>query len=243
MKSMKTETSAEIYQKHLIEERSDYEHARQLYLKRRVFRTYDRLMRLFSRQALSGRVLDAGSVRGEFVEVCRENGLEADAVGIETGINFEQDSFPFLSESFDVVCANSVIEHLHDPTMFFKEIHRVLKKDGHVILVTPNWPYAAREFYDTYTHVQPYSVNSLRTALKCNGFRVQATVPWLVDKGDLLWKIPEPYSFLLAALLPFSGLNTSRWVPKVLKGNSKTLLALARKKPHSGSDSSGRTEG
>ena len=227
---MELETLAAKYQKHLIDERPDYEHSRQLYLKRRVFRTYDRLLRLFSSQPLEGCVLDTGSASGEFAEVCREHGLETETVGIENDINFERDPFPFPSNLFDVVCSNSVIEHLRDPSNYLEEINRVLKPCGHIILITPHWPYAAKEFYDTYTHVQPYSARSLRSALQCHGFKVQAMVPWLVEKGDFFWKIPPPYGFLVAALLPFAGLNQSRWVPALLKGKSKTLLALGQKK-------------
>ena len=226
---MSAPSQANYYQDHLLRDRADYDHDYQLYLKRRVIRTFDRLMRLFAGRPLAGRVLDTGAARGEFADVCREQGLEAATVGIETGIHFERDAFPFSTASFDVVCGNSVIEHLHDPTLYLTEINRVLNRDGHVILVTPHWPYAARHFYDVYTHVQPYSARSLGAVFRCHGFAVSALVPWVVDKSDLFWRLPGSCAFRLAAWLPFTGLNRSRLIPGFLKGRSATLLALGRK--------------
>ena len=147
-----------------------------------------------------------------------------------TGLTLILDKGLTLQEAVEFFKIGAGIEHLRDPSTYLEEINRVLKPCGHIILITPHWPYAAKEFYDTYTHVQPYSARSLRSALQCHGFKVQAMVPWLVEKSDFFWKIPPPYGFLVAALLPFAGLNQSRWVPALLKGKSKTLLALGQKK-------------
>jgi ubiquinone/menaquinone biosynthesis C-methylase UbiE len=45
---------------------------------------------------------------------------------------------PFRDESFDLVTANMVVEHLEAPEAQFREIARVLKPDGLFILNTPN---------------------------------------------------------------------------------------------------------
>ncbi|MDA1001177.1 MAG: class I SAM-dependent methyltransferase [bacterium] len=217
------------YQQDLATHRDDYEYDRQIFLKRRVLQTFDRLMRMFAGKELGGRLLDAGSFKDVFTRVCEEKGIEAVAIGIEQGVNFETDRFDLPDESFDVVCATSLIEHLHDPTNFFEETFRVLGRSGCFIIVTPHWPYAAKEFYDAYTHVQPYSHRSLRMALRSHGFEVLAMVPWMVEKSDWFWKVPPPYSFALASWLPFSGLNSRGFIPNFLKGKSNSLLALARK--------------
>lgn len=49
------------------------------------------------------------------------------------------DSFklPFASDSIDCVIASEIIEHVIDPKNFVKEIFRVVKKEGRVILSTP----------------------------------------------------------------------------------------------------------
>ncbi len=45
---------------------------------------------------------------------------------------------PFLKEYFDCIILSHVIAHIYEPKNLFKEINRVLKKNGIVIIVTPN---------------------------------------------------------------------------------------------------------
>ena len=116
---MTRSSQVERYQRHLLDERADYDPARQVYLKRRVFRTFDRLLRRFGGVGLDGRLLDTGGARGEFAEVCRESGLDATSVGIESGVDFERDRMPFDDGAFAVVTSVSVIEHLRDPCLLY----------------------------------------------------------------------------------------------------------------------------
>ncbi|RUL52010.1 MULTISPECIES: bifunctional 2-polyprenyl-6-hydroxyphenol methylase/3-demethylubiquinol 3-O-methyltransferase UbiG [Lysinibacillus] len=45
---------------------------------------------------------------------------------------------PYEDESFDLIYSGEVIEHLYDPDFFVEEINRVLKKDGILVITTPN---------------------------------------------------------------------------------------------------------
>ena len=47
---------------------------------------------------------------------------------------------PFESESFDYVISFQVIEHIKQDIDFVREIHRVLRRGGKVIITTPNAP-------------------------------------------------------------------------------------------------------
>lgn len=60
--------------------------------------------------------------------------IEGDGVEIIQG-NAEVIS---LKETFDIVIAGDVIEHLHNPGLFLDNMHRHLEKDGLIIVVTPN---------------------------------------------------------------------------------------------------------
>lgn len=46
-------------------------------------------------------------------------------------------SMPFADDSFDLLLANHVLEHVDAPDLALTEIHRVLKPGGHAILQTP----------------------------------------------------------------------------------------------------------
>jgi len=45
---------------------------------------------------------------------------------------------PFCDDSFDLVTANMVLEHLEEPDAVFAEVTRVLAPGGHFVFVTPN---------------------------------------------------------------------------------------------------------
>lgn len=46
--------------------------------------------------------------------------------------------FPFKNNSFDIVIACEILEHLHDTGFFLKEIKRILKPKGNLVMSVPN---------------------------------------------------------------------------------------------------------
>lgn len=53
--------------------------------------------------------------------------------------NVEKDRFPYPKDSFHVVLCCEILEHLvHCPSFMFKEMNRILKPGGQLILTTPN---------------------------------------------------------------------------------------------------------
>ena len=104
--------------------------------------------------------------------------------------------------------------------------NRVLKKDGLFILVTPNWKFDMKGFYDDPTHVKPYTTKSINFLLESFKFRNIKIVPWLVCKPSWMWKIP--FSFELARIIPFRG-SRNKLIPNFLKGKSKSILIICQK--------------
>jgi SAM-dependent methyltransferase len=79
--------------------------------------------------------------------------------------NVENDSFPYAGGQFDLVIFAEIIEHLlSDPCKVLREIRRVLKPDGTLILTTPNVArlenvarlIAGANIYDPYSGYGPY---------------------------------------------------------------------------------------
>ena len=95
------------------------------------------------------RLLDAGC--GRYLKFCREFSGVARVVGIDLesqldtrnrnapfGVRGDLGHLPFPAESFDMVISRSVVEHLEDPPLVFREFFRVLRPGGKVVVVTPN---------------------------------------------------------------------------------------------------------
>jgi len=79
--------------------------------------------------------------------------------------NIENDSFPYVDGEFDVVIFAEIIEHLlNDPCKVMREVKRVLKPNGTLILTTPNVArlenvarmISGTNIYDPYSGYGPY---------------------------------------------------------------------------------------
>ncbi len=106
--------------------------------------------------------------------------------------NVEEDEFPYADNSFDVVLFCEMLEHmLMDPMATLRQIHRVLKPNGVLLLTTPN---VARlenvlklmhgvNIYDPYSgfgpygrHNREYTRHELHRLLDFAGFEVETSM-------------------------------------------------------------------
>ncbi len=97
------------------------------------------------------------------IEAARERALDGRPEFIQTS-GFE---LPFPAGSFDLVTSFQVLEHVPDATAFLRELARVLRPGGIVILATPN---AATRLYPGMTpwnrfHVHEYRADELTELL------------------------------------------------------------------------------
>ena len=130
-----------------------------------------------------------------------------------------------------------VTEALKNPNNLIKEAYRVLKKDGHAYIVTPNWKKDYKNFFNNYYHKTPFTPESLETSLRLNGFKEVKTFPGLRCKP--MWYYSGKYRFEKAYyLLPFVGNNflnynakkiNRSWIPEFLKGHSRSIIGIAKK--------------
>lgn len=198
---------------------------------KRILITFKRLLKLIGINYMesSHKLLDLGSGDGSFVNVCKEYGI--DAVGLDGSsneINFENDKLKYENETFDIVTLVSVIEHIGNPSNILREIFRVLKKKGVLIIVTPNFKYSYRSFYDDPTHLRPYTNKSIGSLMELFDFKPLKVVPMLVNKPLFFWKIP--FSFYISSILPFKN-HQLKNLPfmNFLKGKSTAMISIAEK--------------
>ena len=184
----------------------EYNKETQLYLKKRVLVTIQNLIKtFFNRKIEKGEyILDLGTADGTFVEVAKESGFKSSGLDIDQ-VDLESQTINMKDESCDLIVANSLIEHIQNPSNFLREVKkRILKKKAFFVLITPDWKHNMEIFYDDPTHVRPYTKGkSLEFLLDSYGFKKVKVVPWLVCKPTWMWKIP--FSFVIGRLLPFTG--------------------------------------
>jgi len=195
----------------------------------RVFATVNRILIYFGYLKITKKmkVLDIGSGDGKFAEVCKSKNLETYGVDGSQGIDLEKNKINFDDNAFDLIISNAVIEHLNSPTNMLNESRRLLKPTGVLIVITPNFQYAFKNFYDDPTHVRPYTSTSLSKILKINNFKEIKVFPYLINKPSFMWAMP--FNFLIASLLPFKNHTFKRYpIPNFLRGNSTAMISICK---------------
>ena len=125
---------------------------------------------------MQGRLLDVGCgtqpYRMLFSGAADYVGLEYDTAENRTAKRadyfYDGNIFPFDTASYDGVICNQVLEHVFNPDQFLREIARVLKAGGNVLLTVP---FVWDEHEQPYDYAR-YSSFGLRSLLERNGFVV-----------------------------------------------------------------------
>lgn len=84
----------------------------------------------------------------------------------------------FDDNSFDVVFASNLLEHLERPQaeLLLDQAARVLRPTGRLILLQPNFRLNPGGYFDDYTHVAIYTDRSLADYLTSLGWHVSTAV-------------------------------------------------------------------
>jgi ubiquinone/menaquinone biosynthesis C-methylase UbiE len=85
----------------------------------------------------------------------------------------------FSSDTFDIVFASNLFEHLtrEELDQCLRQVKRILKSGGKLLIVQPNFKYSYRTYFDDYTHVQIFTETSLSNLLLAHGFQVLSLEP------------------------------------------------------------------
>ena len=152
-------------------------------------------------------VIDLGCGRGEFLELLKENNIYA--VGVEPYLDFVKecrekglnvirtDAISFLEKaddsSIDGIFAAQLIEHLRTPDLvrLCRLAHQKLKKDGCIIMETPNPTCLAvytNAFYLDPTHEKPVHPKTLEYYLQDAGFQTTETL--YTENSRINYRLP-----------------------------------------------------
>ena len=196
----------------------------------------------------TGRILDMGTGRGEFLEAFSKLGFTVAGVDISPSASSFSPSFdvrtanldvqpmPFEKESFDIIFSKSVIEHTHMPTTMLRKALDVLVPGGVAIIMTPSWAHTYwGPFYCDHTHVTPFTNQSLRGALELVGFKDIKVQNFI--QLPLVWKYPflKPVVYIIQKLrIPFRPHKKAPWPEKInkfIRFSSEVMLLAIAKKP------------
>lgn len=101
----------------------------------------------------------------EALEFCRLRGV--DAVTLH-----QAGELPFPDQSFDLLTAFDVIEHIDDDRGALAEFSRVLRPEGWLLLYTPALPWLYNEHDRIVHHKRRYLGPELREKLESSGYQV-----------------------------------------------------------------------
>ncbi|MBT8764476.1 class I SAM-dependent methyltransferase [Desulfohalobiaceae bacterium Ax17] len=128
--------------------------------------------------------LDIGCSKGYLVQELLDNKIQSYGIDISSlafkDMNFNLRSrvtagsisyIPYKNEAFDVISVFDIVEHIHpkETDVAFKELNRILKKGGYLILTTPNSAHIGNWIYDL-THINVRPLAYWEKVFKQNGF-------------------------------------------------------------------------
>lgn len=173
-----------------------------------------------------GLVLDVGSADGPSVDwISRRVGsipLDIDPTGLSKGgVCGSALNLPFADDTFDAATAFDVLEHFPAEGPMLRELARVLRPSGRLLLAVPAYQWAWSSFDERVGHYRRYTRKRLLRALQHHGFAVQHTT----------YAFAATFPFFVADRLHrrlFRGAKVPSTLPTVPLSLEALLLRLCR---------------
>lgn len=171
---------------------------------------------------ISGNVLEIGTGSGYGVEII--SGVADHFTTVDKfdtkidftkypNVTFVQQNVPplnFPDNTFDYAITFQVVEHIKDDHSFVREIHRVLKPGGKLIITTPNIKMSLTR---NPWHVREYTVEQFRNLLGKYFSAVEAKGVYGNEKSDTYY---ENNKKSVQKVLKYDVLQMNKWLPRQL---------------------------
>jgi ubiquinone/menaquinone biosynthesis C-methylase UbiE len=141
-------------------------------------------------------------------------------------INGFADELPFKSETFDKVICSEVLEHVPNPLLVLKEIYRVMKNEGKLIISVP---YRQKITYDicvycgkptpTSGHINSFDEEKIASMLKMSGFE-PLKISGAIGSASLITPFRK---------IPYQLWKYLDWIIRKIRKDDIFLIALAKK--------------
>lgn len=150
-----------------------------------------------SLQPAKGSILDIGAGTGDFLSVVKENGWntigvepseKAKAIAKRKGVSFVEQTSALENNSFDIITMWHVLEHVPDLDNQLKELKRLLKPNGNLIIAVPNFKsFDAKHYgnfwaaYDVPIHFWHFSKTAIKRLFAKEDMELVQVLPMKFD--------------------------------------------------------------
>ncbi|WP_395066694.1 class I SAM-dependent methyltransferase [Flavobacterium sp.] len=154
-------------------------------------------LKLINSESQKGRILDIGAGVGDFLSVAKNDGWQtigvepsdkAKAIAINKGVSFVENLSELESNSFDVITMWHVLEHVPDLENQIKELKRLIKPTGTVIIAVPNFKsFDAKHYkefwaaYDIPIHLWHFSKTAIQKLFAKENLELVKVIPMKFD--------------------------------------------------------------
>ena len=147
--------------------------------------------------SIKGNLLDIGAGTGDFLLTAKQNGWntigvepseKAKGIAIGKGIQFSDSTEELESNSFDVITMWHVLEHVPNLEIQIKELKRLVKPNGTIIIAVPNFKsYDANHYgkfwaaFDVPIHFWHFSKTAIKLLFEKEDIKLEKVLPMKFD--------------------------------------------------------------
>jgi 2-polyprenyl-3-methyl-5-hydroxy-6-metoxy-1,4-benzoquinol methylase len=147
--------------------------------------------------AIKGNLLDIGAGTGDFLLTAKQNGWntigvepseKAKGIAINKGIKFSDSTQELESHSFDVITMWHVLEHVPNLEIQIRELKRLVKPNGTIIIAVPNYKSYDANYYgkfwaafDVPIHFWHFSKTAIQLIFEKENIKLEKVLPMKFD--------------------------------------------------------------
>lgn len=176
--------------------------------------------------------LEPGCGRGEFLNEFNKLGLKCHGIDLSQhagsmldkkidiikGFDLENDKWPYPDNFFDIIYNKSLLEHLSKPDKFLNEARRVLKPNGKILCLVPDWESNYKTYFDDFTHKTPFTIISLNDIYEITDFKNISVIKF--RQLPIVWRFPV-INIFCSIIAPFVPVRTKN---KFLRWSRELML-------------------
>ena len=154
-------------------------------------------LNLINSESQKGTLLDIGAGTGDFLVVAKKDGWEITGIepgekprniAIQKGVSFANNLEALADNSFDVITMWHVLEHVPDLEFQIKELKRLIKPNGTILIAVPNFNSFDANYYgkfwaafDVPRHLWHFSKTAIDKLFAVENLKLVKIVPMKFD--------------------------------------------------------------